>query len=112
MGYIPADPSGRLSNFDTRNLWAKVTMWFWKRFSRKVVAQTFYMEHITGEKTHYRNCIFKRCRFDGLRLVFIENSLIEYDTPMPTFTNMAYCEVTRCHLVKVNPLIDGASSPS
>lgn len=108
MGFIPIDnKTGKQTYaYDTRDWKAKLQMWFWKRFSRKVKGETFYAEHITGEKTVYRNCVFKHCRFDGLKLVFIVDSYIEYGTDRLEFSNMRMCEVRNIVSKKVKPLIE------
>jgi len=106
MSFIPLDNQGRQTyRYDTRGLRTKMVMWFWKRFSNRVLGKEFYMEHVTGEKTLYRNCTFKQCRFDGLKLVFIVDSLIEYSTPFPELHNMNMCEVSNCVFKKVDPVI-------
>ena len=80
-------------------------MWLWKRISRKVKGKVFYAAHITGEKTVYRNCSFKHCRFDGLKLVFILDSYIEHDTDIPEFSNLNLCEIRNVTFKKVPPII-------
>ena len=107
MGFIPIDSRGQQAYpYDSRSWRAKLVMWFWKRFSRRVLGKTFYMEHVTGKKTLYRNCVFRHCRFDGLRMVFVVDSLIEYSTPVPEFHNMNLCEITRCVFKKVEPVAE------
>ena len=106
MSFIPIDRSGRQAyKHDTRTWRAKLSMWFWKRFSKKVVGENFYAQLITGEKTVYRNCNFKLCQFDGLKLVFILDSYIEHDTPMPEFHNCHKIEVNKCVFRKVAPIV-------
>ena len=106
MGFIPIDSRGQQAYpYDTRDWKAKLQMWFWKRFSKKVTGKDIYMEHVTEEKTHYRNCTVRHCRFDGLKLVFITDSLIEHETNIPEFHNMNLCEINRCVFKKVNPII-------
>lgn len=104
--FIPVDRSGRQAYaYDSRDWKAKLVMWFWRRFSRKVRGKTFFAEHITGEKTVYRNCVFRHCRFDGLRLVFVLDSYVEYDTDSPEFSNVILCELRNIRFKKVPPIV-------
>ena len=107
MSFIPTDKTGRQAYaYDTRDWKAKLQMWFWKRFSKKIRGKNFFAEHITGEKTVYRNCVFKHCRFDGLRLVFIVDCYIEHGTDRPEFSNLRMCEINKVVFKKVKPLIE------
>lgn len=111
MGFIPVDKSGKMAYpYDTRDFRAKVLMWFWEHVGIPLTGGTvrggvFEFEHVKGEKAKYVNCTFKRCRFDGLRLVFVLNSYIEFDTANPEFHNMSMCAVRNCHFKKVKPII-------
>ena len=112
MGFIPWDKSGRQAyDYDDRSLRVKASMWLWKHvgiplFGRTYRGKVFLFEHVTGEKARYVNCTFKQCRFDGLRLVFINDSYVEYSTPEPVFNNMNECELRGIHFKKVKPTIE------
>ena len=111
MGFIPFDERGKQQyRYDSRPLRVKVSMWLWKHvgislFGKTHRGKTFMYEQITGEKARYLNCTFKQCKFDGLRLVFINDSYIEYSTPFPEFRNMNTCEIRNCAFKKVKPTI-------
>ena len=113
MGFIPFDAGGRQQyRYDSRPLRVKFYMWLWKHVGIPLLGEThrgktFMLEQITAEKTRYVNCTFKQCRFDGLRLVFINDCYIEYSTPLPEFRDMNTCEVSNCAFKKVKPTLKG-----
>ena len=97
MSFIPIDESGKQAyTYDDRSLKVKVSMWLWKHvgiplFGEVNKGKTYFFKHVTGDKTRYVNCTFKHCRFEGLKLVFINDCYIEYSTVNPEFTNIKEC---------------------
>ena len=111
MSFIPVGKSGKQAyTYDTRSLKIKISMLFWKHvgiplFGKVCKGKVYVLEHITGNKIRYVNCTFKQCKFDGLKLVFINNSYIEHSTPHPKFSNMNESEIRNCVFKKVEPII-------
>ena len=111
MSFIPVDKSGKQSYaYDTRDWKAKLQMWFWKHvgiplFGEVNKGKTYVLEHVTGYKTKYVNCTFKQCRFEGLKLVFINDCYVEYSTDNPEFSNMKESEIKNVYFKKVEPII-------
>ena len=110
MPFIPVGPDGKqMYKYDIRSRKAKIIMWFWRRFGKKVKYKTFYGEQIVGDKTVYYGCKFIRCKFENLRLVFVEHSIIEYETPVFTPRNLTMCSFSHCSLRRLKPLVKDKS---
>lgn len=105
MTYVPFDKDGNLAyTVDTRDWKAKIQMWFWKRFSKKISGKLFYGKLITGEKKVYNVCTFIRCKFENLKFVFIKNCYIEFETQELEIVNAVMTEIADCHLRQIEPL--------
>ena len=102
--FIPFKGGRQLFSYDDRNLRIKLYMWLWKKLSRKIKYKTIYGETISGEKKVYYGCTFTRCKFQNCRLVFINNCMIEHETPRPELSNMMMCEVKSCVFKRIKPL--------
>ena len=110
--FIPFPGGVQAYPYDTRTLKVKLIMWFWEHIGiplsgNVIKGKTLQFEHVTGEKIKYVNCAFKRCRFDGLKLVFILNSTIEHETLGPEFHNLVMCKISGVVFSKVSPVIIG-----
>lgn len=111
MGFIPVGKDGKQAyKYDDRSNKVKFFMWFWEKIGISIIGGTskgkeFQFEHIKGVKKKYVNCVFKRCKFEGMKLIFIVDSYIEYDTPNPEFKNLKLCSIKNCVFKKVKPIM-------
>lgn len=108
MAFIPVDGQGRQAYvYDDRPLKVKISMWFWERIGIPLMGRTYRgkvlrYEHITGDKMKYVNCTFIRCKFSELRLFYLLNSYVEYETERPEFSNIKMSSIRNIHFRKVS----------